>query len=37
MRHPLGTSLATALLLATSISASAQNKTDVQWLGQSTF
>lgn len=37
MRKPILTSLGAALLLAAATSASAQNKTDVQWLGQSTF
>jgi L-ascorbate metabolism protein UlaG (beta-lactamase superfamily) len=37
MPHPVLTSLGAAVLLATTASASAQNKTDVQWLGQATF
>ena len=37
MRHPLLNSFAAAVLLATSLAAAAQTKTDVQWLGQSTF
>jgi L-ascorbate metabolism protein UlaG (beta-lactamase superfamily) len=37
MPHPLLTSVTAAMLLAASLSASAQNKTDVQWLGQAAF
>jgi L-ascorbate metabolism protein UlaG (beta-lactamase superfamily) len=37
MTHSILTSLGAALLLAAATAAQAQNKTDVQWLGQSTF
>ena len=37
MPHPVLASLGAAVLLATTASASAQNKTDVQWLGQAPF
>ena len=37
MHRPILTTLAAALLLAAATTASAQNKTEVQWLGQSAF